>query len=233
MVNAIEEQYFFIDLYRKPSRIYLVEDKELQNFEYTKPVTSGGKKRYLELFPITREIGVGGIYRDATVCYSTYEFFNQEMLLINDLGRDGFSYDGKKVFYGSTKLYVTLRDGHYYDILTNCEIPDISAHRIVEIKNLAALQEMRKDLSIVQGHLDLYSFILKDYLDKLSTGYHNYLNAYQEYTEKLNALQKEAEERSQLERLQKERLQLQQEKSERILELQKIREVVHNVKKGS
>ncbi len=225
------EKYYSLFLYGKVSDIYLMEDRVLKEDCYTQNPILFQRNSFMELVESSAQIhfSTGGI--DLVIPYQTYELCNIDYAVANDFSLDGFSYDAEagRIIYGSTFVYVVLKDGIYREIITGKEIPDTAEHSIYEIRSVPGLQRMYQHLKLISEHKDIYVHTFLEIMEKLAIGHKNYLVAYQEYVERMQIFLKQQEELAKKERAIQEKRLLAESYGERQMELVKIQSILSNI----
>lgn len=175
-------KYYLVNLYKRHYSVQLFENRELDSNEYS--LASRSTRFYV--YTLRKQDDSFRFSKmNIEVPYKCYSLHSIECKGINDYLTDGFYYDSSKkiILYGTAKIYAYKKGHSYYEVITGLEIPDIEAHSMLEIKYVKDLQKMQTDLSCIRNHFSLYKFIVWDSIYKLSNGYHNYVDAYNQFLE--------------------------------------------------
>ncbi len=205
MENNNEEIYYELSLIeREPYKtiISLYENKELTCEEYhsLNHNNSNSPQSYTALVKTKKLVPKE---RDAfcpikQVAYNAYKFETIEYKPDNNLKKDNFGYDKERkiINYGYTKIYCIKRNGEYYDIVADVEIPKeiISQKNTRELHLPYQFEEMMKDLLLIKEHKEIYTKIVCDIYLRLKLDVINYEKAKKEF-DKRYAAYKELQEK--------------------------------------
>lgn len=80
---------------------------------------------------------------------------------------------GNKTHYGNVNIYATMRDGVYYDIITNKPIPDVMIFGVKPISSSKDYKVLINHLNLIKDHKDLYEDEFADMLKIANINQHH------------------------------------------------------------
>lgn len=193
-----EEAYFRIKLRGYEGMLTLYEKKKLSPKQYH-PLYSTHTNSYQKVIEKEEVIGkrIPSLQLFPEV-YKNYGLERVEYSICNDFMLDGFEYDKKReiITYASIYgVYVTRKEGAYYEIITGEEVRDYVVGSILEVTKPKEIQEMLEDVSVIAKKKEIYVSILKEILFYLEEGEKNKNLALKRYTQNYAILKREQEEK--------------------------------------